>query len=226
MFKRLSLLAIGLAITTACSAGGATDPGTTAAAAAAATQATYTEGQQYVPTGQAQRLDPKDGKVEVVEVFSYGCIHCAHYEPKVEELQKSLPKGVVFHAIPAAFNDAWLPFAQAYYAAKSLGVLPQSHAALFKAKFDDHAPLNTIEELADWYAKNYSVDKAKFMAVATGAETKARVLADSKLIQGWGVDGTPTIIVNGKYRSASIKDYDELNGVTTFLVDRELKGGK
>ncbi|WP_448099002.1 thiol:disulfide interchange protein DsbA/DsbL [Luteibacter yeojuensis] len=216
MFKRLSLLFVGLAMTAACSARPADDASTPS----------YTEGTQYVTIGAPQRLDPKNGKVEVVEVFSYGCIHCAHYEPKVEQLQKELPKGVVFHAIPAAFNDAWLPYAQAYYAAKKLGVAEKAHAALFKAIHTDHYPIRTIEELADWYAANYGVDKAKFLAAANSGETRDRILADTKLIQAWGIDGTPTVVVDGKYRSAQIKDFDELNGVAKFLVDKELKGGK
>ncbi|WP_426285801.1 thiol:disulfide interchange protein DsbA/DsbL [Luteibacter sp. E-22] len=215
MFKRLSLLFVGLAMTAACSARPADNASTPA----------YTEGTQYVATGAPQRLDPKNGKVEVVEVFSYGCIHCAHYEPKAEQLQKELPKGVVFHAIPAAFNDAWLPYAQAYYAAKKLNALPATHAALFKAIHEEHYPLRTLDELADWYAQ-HGVDKAKFLAAANSGETRDRILADTKLIQAWGIDGTPTIVVDGKYRSAQIKDFDELNGVATFLVDKELKGGK
>jgi thiol:disulfide interchange protein DsbA len=217
MIKRLSLLFVGLAITAACSAG----PADTAAAPE------YTEGTQYVATDTAQRLDPKAGKVEVVEVFSYGCIHCAHYEPKVEQLEKELPKGVVFHAIPAAFNDAWLPYAQAYYASKKLGVSEKSHAALFKAIHEDHYPIHTIDELGDWYAANFAVDKAKFIALATKDEgIHQQILADAKLIQAWGIDGTPTVVVDGKYRSAQIKNFDELNGVVKFLVDRELKGAK
>ncbi|WP_413624475.1 thiol:disulfide interchange protein DsbA/DsbL [Luteibacter sp. Lutesp34] len=216
MFKRLSLLFVGLALTAACSARPA-DDGT----------ATYTEGQQYVATTTPQRLDPKDGKVEVVEVFSYGCIHCAHYESYAETLQKQLPKGVTFRVVPAAFNDAWLPYAQAYYAAQKLGVAQKAHAALFKAIHTDHYPIHTIDELADWYATNYGVDKAKFVALATKDDgIRQRILADGKLIQGWGIDGTPTLVVNGKYRSAQIKDFDELNGVAKYLVNKELKDGK
>jgi thiol:disulfide interchange protein DsbA len=217
MLKRLSFLFVGLTLATACSAGGA-DPATT-------TAATYTA-DQYATVAAPVRLDPKDGKVEVVEVFSYGCIHCAHYEAQVEDLQKKLPKGVVFHAIPAAFNDAWLPYAQSYYAAQKLGVLPKTHAALFKAIHEDNYPLHTLDELGDWYAKTAGVDKAKFLAIADSKETHDRIIADTKLIQAWGVDGTPSIIVNGKYRPAQFKDFDELNGMTLFLVDKELKGGK
>jgi len=215
MFKRLSLLFVGLALTAACSAKPAEGA------------PPYTEGQQYVATTTPQRLDPKDGKVEVVEVFSYGCIHCAHYEPYAETLQKKLPKGVTFRVIPAAFNDAWLPYAQAYYAAKQLGVAEKAHAALFKAIHTDHYPIATIDELADWYAKNYGVDKARFLQLATKDDAiRQRILADGKLIQNWGIDGTPTVVVDGKYRSAQIKDFDELNGVVSYLVDKELEGGK
>jgi thiol:disulfide interchange protein DsbA len=221
MFKRLSFLFAGLALATACSAGGA-DPAKAAAAAAAPA---FTA-DQYATIATPQRLDPKDGKVEVIEVFSYGCIHCAHYEPLAEDLQKKLPKGVVFHAIPAAFNDAWLPYAQSFYAAQGLGVLPKTHAALFKAIHEDHYPLRTLEELADWYAQKAGVDKTKFLAIANSKETHDRIIADTKLIQAWGVDGTPSIIVNGKYRPAQFKDFDELNAMTLFLVDKELKSGK
>jgi len=218
MFKRLSILFVGLALTAACSARPAED---------AAAKPAYTEGTEYVATTTPGRLDPKDGKVEVVEVFSYGCVHCAHYEEYAEKLQKELPKGVVFHAVPAAFNDAWLPYAQAYYAAKELKVAPAAHAALFKAIHMDHYPLRTIEELAGWYKQNYGVDTQKFIQLATQDDgIRKRILADGKLIQGWGIDGTPTIVVDGKYRSNSIKSFDELNGVAKYLVDKELKGGK
>lgn len=218
MLKRLSILFVGLALTAACSARPADD--------AAAAPAAYTEGQQYVATSAPGRVDPKSGKVEVVEVFSYGCIHCAHYESYVEQLQKQLPKGVEFRAIPAAFNDAWLPYAQAYYAAKELKVSPEAHAALFKAIHTDHYPLRTIEELADWYKANYGVDTGKFLAAARSDKVKERILADTKLIQAWGIDGTPTVVVDGKYRSANIKDFDELNGVARYLADKELKSRK
>lgn len=217
MLKRLSLLFVGLTLATGCSAGAA-DPAATAAA-------TFTA-DQYATIATPTRLDPKNGKVEVVEVFSYGCIHCAHYEAQVEDLQKKLPKGVVFHAIPAAFNDAWLPYAESYYAAQKLGVLPKTHAALFKAIHEEHYPLRTLDELGDWYAKTAGVDKAKFLAIADSKETHDRIIADTKLIQAWGVDGTPSIIVNGMYRPTQFKDFDELNGMTLFLVDKELKGGK
>ena len=214
MFKRLSFLFVGLALTAACSA----RPADEAAPS-------FTDGVEYASIPNPQRLSP-NGKVEVVEVFSFGCIHCAHYEPKVEALQKELPKNVTFHRIAAAFNDAWLPSAQAYYAAKKLGVPDKSTGELFDAKWNQHMPLNALEELADWYKQHYGIDTAKFIATARGPEVKLQILNDTKLIQAWGIEGTPTVVVDGKYRSKDIKDFDQLNDVTKYLVDRELKGGK
>lgn len=209
MFKRFALVAAAasvLLVATACSAQTPATP--------------YTEGNEYVKIDPAVRAG-KDGKVEVVEVFSYGCIHCAHYEADAEQLQKDLPKGVVFRAIPAAFNEAWVPYARAYYAAKKLGVLPQTHAALFKAIHEDHYPIHSADELADFYASK-GVDRAKFVAAYNSDETTKAMAADMKLIQAWQVDGTPTLVVNGKYRTGNVKDYKQMDDMAVWLAKREL----
>ncbi|WP_243042897.1 thiol:disulfide interchange protein DsbA/DsbL [Dyella sedimenti] len=217
MFKRFArlravTLLAGLLLATACTAS-SNDP------------APYTEGTEYVAIpGQPHRYD-SDGKVEVVEVFSYGCIHCAHFAPIAEQMRKQLPAGVVFKLVPAAFNDEWVPYARAYYAAKKLGVLEQTHLALFQAKFADHYPISTLDELADFYA-SHGVKRDDFMRIATSDEVTAQIRKDAALVQQWQVDGTPTIVVDGKYRSASIKTLDQLSALTQWLAKRELAGGK
>ena len=210
---RLRLLALlgGLLLARACSA----SPGTAAP---------YTEGEQYVTLPAPHQRLSADGKVEVVEVFSYGCIHCAHFAPTAEQLRKSLPKGVVFKLLPAPFNDEWMPFARAYYAADKLGVVERTHLALFQAKFEQHYPLNTLDELADFYA-SHGVDRAKFLSIANSDAATAQMRKDLALIQQWQVGGTPTIVVDGKYRSAQVKTLDELVDLTRWLVKRELAGG-
>jgi thiol:disulfide interchange protein DsbA len=209
---RLRVLALlgGLLLASACSA-------------SPQTPAPYTEGEQYVTLAAPhERLSPK-GKVEVVEVFSYGCIHCAHFAPSAEQLRKSLPKGVVFKLLPAPFNEQWMPFARAYYAADKLGVVERTHLALFQAKFEQQYPINTLDELADFYA-SHGVNRAEFMRIATSDAATAQMKKDLALIEKWQVDGTPTIVVDGKYRSAKVKTLDELVGLTQWLVQRELAG--
>src|SRR6185437_6055148 len=118
-----------------------------------------------------------------------------------EKLRKALPPGAEFKLLPAPFSEQWLPFARAYIAAQQLGVVDRTHLELFKAKFAEQYPINTIDELADFYARQ-GVDRAAFMRIATSAETTAKLASDLALIQKWQVDGTPTIVVDGKYRVA------------------------
>jgi thiol:disulfide interchange protein DsbA len=215
MFKRFArlhafILMGGLLLASACTAqsGG---------------NAPYTDGNEYVTLpGPAQRYSAS-GKVEVVEVFSYGCIHCAHFASYAEKLRKSLPPGVEFKLLPAPFSAEWLPFARAYIAAEQLGVVDRTHLELFKAKFADQYPINTMDELADFYARQ-GVDRAAFMRIAMSDETTAKLKSDLALIQKWQVDGTPTLVIDGKYRVAAVHSQDEMVAVTQWLAKRELSG--
>lgn len=207
-WRTLTLLA-GLLLATACTA-------------QSSAKAPYTNGDQYVTLpGPAQRYSA-EGKVEVVEVFSYGCIHCHDFVPIAEQLKKELPKGVVFKLMPAVFSDEWVPFARAYYAAKQLGVVDRTHAALFKEKFDQNYPLNSLDDLADFYARE-GVNRAEFMRIATSDAATAKLKADFALAQKWGVQGTPSIVVDGKYRVANVQTLQELANVALWLAKRELK---
>lgn len=214
MFKttrlRLATLLCGLLLTTACSA------------ASPDIAAPYTDGNQYVTLPAPYQRDSSSGKVEVVEVFSYACIHCAEFSTYADELRKSLPKGVDFKLVPAPFNDSWVPFARAYYAAKQLGVLDRTHDLLFEKKFKEQYPINSMGEIADFYASQ-GVNRAEFLKIANSPEVDAQIKKDLALIQAWGVDGTPTIVVDGKYRSANIKNFGELVDLTKWLVQQELK---
>ncbi len=180
----------------------------------------FTNGDAYVTLSSPQRYSDK-GKVELVEVFSYGCVHCARFAPLMQKLVDSLPADVAVHYIPAAFNHAWVPYARAWYAAQQLGVAKATHMAVFKAKFSDHYPMNSLEDLANFYARE-GVDRSAFLKAARSPETNRKLAADTRLIQRWGVSGTPTIVVDGKYRSNNVHTYAELADLAHWLVEREL----
>ncbi len=215
-FPHLRLFALlgGLLLTSACGA----QSSSTAAAP-------YTEGSEYVTLPAPTQRYSAEGKVEVVEVFSYGCIHCAHFAPIAEKLRKELPAGVVFKLMPAPFSAEWLPFARAYYAAKQLGVVNRTHQELFKEKFGENYPINSMDELADFYAKQ-GVNRDEFLRIANSDEVTAKMKSDLALIQKWQVDGTPTLVVDGKYRVTGAKDMDELAAVALWLAKRDLGSGK
>lgn len=230
---RGTLLVLGLALTAACSAHN--DADTTAAPSAAATPApavttAFTEGKEYVnlplPAGQAAPT----GAVEVVEVFSYGCPHCAEFAPYMDKLRGELPAGAEVRYMPAVFSAAWMPFAQAFYAAQQLGVVKQTHDKVFQAMLE-HYPLNSLTDLADFYARQ-GVDRDKFMAAATNAKTTQQMAADQKTEMGWGIDATPTLVVGRRasdardapfvalMRSSDINSYAQLQQVGLWMAQQ------
>jgi thiol:disulfide interchange protein DsbA len=214
MLKRLGLLLAGLV---------ATSP---IFAADAPATAQWEEGKNYFLVDPPQPTATGD-KVEVLEVFSYACPHCAHFQPTAEEIKQSLPPGAVFTYMPAVFNPAWEPYARAYYTAESLGVVDTTHQALFDALHRDHLPMRTLDDLAGFYAQ-HGVDKAKFLATAGSFEVESKLQRAAQIVKADGVDGTPSVIVDGKYRvtGASAGGYPQMVQVVDYLVQKELDAKK
>lgn len=193
--------------------------------AACASPANPVEGEDYEVIPDGQPFAPLTGgkKVEVVEMFGYVCIHCAHFEPQFQAWQKRQPATVRVTTVPAAFGGYWIPYAKAYYAALSMGVLKQSHAAVFKALHDTHElPIQNAsnQEIAGFYAR-FGADPDKFAATMESAQVAAQLDRARAFGMATGVTGTPTLVVNGKYR-IKVTDPDGMLKVADFLVRREL----
>ncbi|MBS0433028.1 MAG: thiol:disulfide interchange protein DsbA/DsbL [Proteobacteria bacterium] len=236
-----ALLALGLLLTAACSAHNETNGASVSPAASSAgamkpaAPGSFTEGKQYVRIARTAQQPAATGPVVLVEVFSYGCPHCAEFAPFFDKLRAQLPKDVQVRYMPAVFNDDWKPYAQAFYAVRQLGALDATHDALFKAMME-HYPLNSLQDLAGFYA-NHGVDQQKFLAAANSPQTQAQIDADTRIEQGWGIDETPTLVVGrlqddtadapvvAEYRSAEIHSYEELAQVGNWLVQQAERKG-
>ncbi|NOY61749.1 MAG: thiol:disulfide interchange protein DsbA/DsbL [Gammaproteobacteria bacterium] len=146
-----------------------------------------------------------EGKIEVTEVFSYGCIHCSRLEPLMERWLKNKPDDVEFIRMPTALGgERWKIYVRAYYTAEALGVLEQTHQAMFDAIHRLKEPLNSKELLQAFFA-NYGVD-AKSFNRAFGKRSFSVNLNANRAIDlssRYGIKSTPTLVVNGKYRITS-----------------------
>jgi len=170
-------------------------------------------------------------KVEVVELFWYGCPHCYSFEPKLIEWKKKLGKNVQFIRIPAIFphRPTWELHARAYYAAELLGVLDKIHAPLFTAIQKDPTRMPNREKLASFFEK-YGVKKAVFLETLDSFGVQMKVNRAKYLTgkQGYKIDGVPTIIVDGRYRThASLTNGQAgMLKVTDYLIKKASKSGK
>ena len=218
MLKYLTILFVGLFATSACSAD---------EKAGAARH--WQEGQDYFLVEPPQATSTGD-KIEVLEVFSYACPHCAHFQPYVEELKSKLPASAQFVLLPAVFQPAWEPFARAFYTARSLGVLDKTHQALFDAIHRDHQPLRSIDDLANTFYANYGIAAGTFLSTATSFVVEGELARGNTLVRDYHIDATPTLIINGKYRVTGNGDrgigFPEMVQIAHELVNKEAAAKK
>ena len=188
--------------------------------ALAAPPAAPVEGTDYEVIENGAPFEPVAGRIEVVEVFGYTCHHCANFEPAVQAWKAKLPKDVKFTPLAAPFGGYWTPFARAYYAAKALGIADRSHEAVFRALHEDGTlPRNPTDgELAGFYAQ-FGVPQERFMATLNSPGVDAALERARAFLERSGVEGTPTLIVAGKYRV--IAPQAEALRVASQLVARE-----
>lgn len=185
-------------------------------------------GVDYEVIADGKPYAPLNGKVEVAEVFSYACVHCAHFEPKLQAWKKRQPAHVRLTPVPAALSSAWIPYARAYYAAEMSGMLAQSHGAVFKALHETGSlPMRnvSVDELSAFYA-GLGADRARFAALLRSPEVDAKVEHARAFAVASQVGGTPTLVVNGKYRVTGGSNYDDVLRITDWLVARERGAGK
>ncbi len=201
---------------------------------------TFTEGKNYFLIEPAQP-GTVDGKVEVVEIFSYACPACNAFQPTIKKLRAALPANAVMTYLPASFrpDEDWPVFQRAYYAAQALGIADKVHDALFDAVWKDdgtlritdartHPPLKpmpSIEDVAKFFAGHgVSVDDA--IGTANSFAVNAKMKRADALLKAYGVDSTPTLVVAGKYRvtARSAGDLDKLVPLVNYLVAKESAG--
>lgn len=188
---------------------------------APASAETWEEGTHYQTLDTPVRT-ADNGKVEVAEVFWYGCPHCYSFKPVVEAWEEDMADDVEFVMLPAALGRSWEPHARAYYALDAMGELNKVHDALFSALAGERRQLNAPEELADFVA-GHGVDGGAFLKNYQSFGVNARMQQAQAKIRGARITGVPTMLVNGKYKvSASMAgSHEAVLDVVDYLVAKE-----
>jgi protein dithiol oxidoreductase (disulfide-forming) len=196
----------------------------------------WMEGTHYVLVTPAQHTKVPPGKVEVLEVFSYGCVFCNKFQPVIERLQRSLPASAQMVFLPASFLAAedFPMFQRAYFAAESLGIADRSHQAIFDAVWGTRElaivdggrlryPPPSLEDAARCYERITGIKSEAFLAAARSPAVEARVKAADDQIVAMKIPSTPCLVVNGKYRIVmeSLKTEDDIIDIVRFLVAKE-----
>jgi thiol:disulfide interchange protein DsbA len=154
------------------------------------------------------------GKIEVLEFFWYGCIHCYNLEPRLETWLKKLPADVEFRRVPAIFNDRWAHDAVLFYTFDAMGLVDKLHRPFFDAIHRDRLRTDNLEALHAWLEKQ-GVDSKKFQATGKSFGVQAKTKRAIKLTSDYRIDGTPAMAVHGRY---TVPSSDRMLGTVDRLV--------
>lgn len=184
----------------------------------------YNEGLQYTVLDPAYDTESKD-QVIVYEFFGYKCPHCASFQPFVDPWHKKLPKHVKLVRVPVVFQAGWDILAKAYHTAETMGIADKTHKAMFDAIHKKRIRFRSIEQIAEWYAENFGVDKEAFLSTANSFMIDSKMRQASNMMRTMQVTSTPTLIINGKYKPnvKALGGTSALLDMATFLADKEAK---
>lgn len=171
------------------------------------------EGVHFVALPKAVPTETDADKIEVREIFWYGCQECSTLEPMMTEWRNAVAGDRVFARMPAVWNELMSLHARIYYTGKELNLEDRIHKAAFRAIHEQQNPLRNVDQVRDFFAAN-GVAADKFDA-AWNAETVTNAVQQATLrTADYGVDKLPAVIMNGRYRithNAAVFNHIELN---------------
>jgi len=186
----------------------------------------FDEGIDYTRLPAPEPTETGD-EIEVLEVFMYSCPHCFHLEPRIAQWLKNKPAYVEFRRMPALFGAKAEPHARAFYAAELLGVQDKLDLPLFDALHVKKRKLWDEDALVA-FAAEQGIDADEFRKAYNSFFVNMKVRRAEEMGKRYGVDGVPTFIVNGKYRTspsqtgsqeAMFQVVDELIRIESAKVD-------
>lgn len=193
----------------------------TGTAVAGQKQEVYVEGEHYIVLDKPVATRDSS-KIEVVEMFSYGCPHCYEFEPLVKDWGKQQGSDVDFWFFPAVWNKSMKLYAGAFYAANELNVAEKIHHPLFTAIVIEQKSIRNENDVANFFVQ-HGVDEKDFNTAFNSMAVESQVKQAEERVRNYKPSGVPEIVVNGKYRVDRMHagGLAEMLPIVEYLVNKE-----
>jgi thiol:disulfide interchange protein DsbA len=190
------------------------------------TSSKFKEGANFTKIVPAQPTNAAPGKVEVTEVFWYGCGHCFALDPAIESWRgKGKAPYVEFARVPAMWNEGTRLHARIFYTAEVLGKLEELHSLIFREIHVNNNQLNNVDKIGAFF-QQHGVSKEKFTETFSSFAVESKLQRADFLNKRYRVESVPTVIVNGKYSTdvAKAGGESQLFGLIDELAAHEHGG--
>ena len=141
-------------------------------------------------------------RIEVIDFFFYACPYCNELQRHLERWQQRKPADVVYRHVPVVRHDTWAPLAKTYYTLEAMGEVERLHNAVYHSYHVEELAMSQDKVITEW-AEKHGLDREKFMAIYRSDETRQKVERARKMTIDYDIEGTPTIVVDGKYLTST-----------------------
>ena len=181
----------------------------------------FTEGVHYEKLGSPIEKLTDTNKLEIVELFWYGCPHCFEFEPHLKRWVNINKKKVNLVQVPAVFSKNWVPHAKAFYSAQNIGHFNKLHKNLFRAIHIDREKIYTRSRLVK-FASDIGIPKNEFEKSFVSFKTDLQVKKAIALTKSSGIRGVPAVIIEGQFVTSPrmAGSYDKLIDVIDYLTTK------
>jgi thiol:disulfide interchange protein DsbA len=167
----------------------------------------WTAGTNYTVLSPAQPVDEAPGRVQVVEIFWYGCPHCYALDPYLQSWDKTKASYIDFVRVPIMWGDVHRTHAQLFYALQALGKEGALHSQVFDEIHQRHDELwvqgDAQASLAAMvkFAQANGISAADFTNAYNSFGVQTNLQKADDLDRRYKIDGVPTIVIDGKYET-------------------------
>lgn len=141
-------------------------------------------------------------RIEVIDFFWYGCPYCNELQPALEDWIKRKPADVTLRRIPAILKDNWAPHARIYYTLELLGEIERLHSRVYHSYHVEELHMSRPEVMEQWAVRN-GIDRRRWLDAYYSPEVDARVARAFQETRRYNVQGTPSVVVDGRYLTSS-----------------------
>jgi len=182
----------------------------------------FVAGQHYQVLDRAQPTTVGPGKIEVAEIFWYGCPHCYRLSPYLQAWKESKPDAAELVQVPAVLSPRWHAHARLFYATRALGIQEPTHDQVFREVHENRNPLDDLDTMIEFLGRfDVAAEDARaaLRSFAVAAELRN---ADAR-VRSYRLTGVPAVVINGKYvtRVDAAGGFDALLDLINYLVELE-----
>ncbi|WP_457556101.1 DsbA family protein [Candidatus Pyrohabitans sp.] len=139
--------------------------------------------------------DSEPGRVKIVEFLSFYCDNCYRFNPIKHQLKSRYGDALELELVPIVWGEQSIKTVEAYIIAERMGLGTEMADAMFRARFEEGRDIGDIEVLVS-LARELGLGEEFEKQLRSGA-AQAEAQENIRRAVSYGVEETPTLIVNG-----------------------------